>query len=80
MAYVVVEIQTYEGSAPATLVTTFTDRAQAESDYYRVLAAAAVSPVPKHAAALLDDTGFCLMRAGYDRTPSPSPSGGDDPV
>lgn len=69
MGYVVVEIQTSEGQAPAPLVTTFTDRSQAEADYYRVLSAAAVSPICKHAAALLDDTGFCLMRAGYDRTP-----------
>lgn len=51
-------------------------RMKAESKYHEVLAAAAVSELPQHAASLLASDGTCLMHQCYMHapvTPEPEP-------
>lgn len=57
--YYVIETQT--GDTPAALVTVFQDLAQAKQKYYQVMAAAAVSKVPKHGCMILADNMFVIM-------------------
>lgn len=65
MNYIVIEAQT-NGNTTATLIDTFADPNLAESKYHMVLAAAAVSKVEKHTAALLDETGYCIKSQCYE--------------
>lgn len=53
--FIVMEIQTT--NTVATLVNSYSDRLEAESKYHQILAAAAISDVPKHGAVLLNDEG-----------------------
>lgn len=61
--YIVMEIQ--KTGTVATLVTAYEDRNQAEQKYHTVLAAAAVSAVPKHGAVMLTDEGVRLKGECY---------------
>ena len=61
--YIVLEIQTT--STVATLVNSYTDRNQAESRYHQILAAAAISNVPKHSAVLMSDIGETIKMDSY---------------
>lgn len=65
MAYVVIELQTYADETVGNIVTAFTDRGQAEQKYHTILAAAAVSDLPKHAAVILANDGHSLMYQCY---------------
>ena len=62
--YYIIEIQT-NGDTGAHIVTTRNDRYSAEAEYHRVLSAAAVSTVQKHACTLLNDEGKELMHQVY---------------
>ena len=53
--YIVMEIQ--KSNTAATIVNTYETRNEAENKYHTILAAAAVSNIPQHAAVLLDDNG-----------------------
>ena len=53
--FIVMEIQ--KSNTAATIVNTYETRNEAENKYHTILAAAAVSSVPQHAAVLLDDNG-----------------------
>ena len=61
--YIVIEIQT--GEQVATLVNAYADRNVAENKYHTILAAAAVSEVPKHGAVMLTDEGVRLKSECY---------------
>lgn len=63
--YIVMEIQTTEAGAVGTLVTSFAGRNEAEAKYHAVLAAAAVSTLPKHAAVMLDNEGVYVKAECY---------------
>lgn len=63
--YIILELQT-NGDQTAALVHTAADRQQAESIYHQVLAAAAISPVEIHSAALLTEYGYLLQRDAYE--------------
>ena len=65
MKYIIMEIQVDAANNVATIVSQADSRMQAESIYHQVLAAAAISQVPKHGAVLMSDEGFCLMRDCY---------------
>lgn len=56
--FIVLEVQVNANGTVSTLVDSFADMNQAESKYHQVLAAAAVSNIPKHSAFLLIDDGF----------------------
>ena len=62
--YLVLEIQK-TGNQIATLIWPFESRNEADSKFYTVLAAAAISSVPLHAAALLTETGGCIKSESY---------------
>ena len=67
VTYIVLELQTNAEGAVGTLVTSYTERPQAESKYHSVLAAAAVSALPCHACVLMTNQGAQLESKAYKR-------------
>ena len=65
MQYIVMEIQVNGSGTIGTLVTSFAERNLAEQQYHTVLAAAAVSALPVHAAVLLTEDGRTVERGCY---------------
>ena len=63
--YIVIELQTNADGTVGNLVTSHDSRDAAESKYHTVLAAAAVSALPCHAATLLTSEGFPLEHKSY---------------
>ncbi len=63
MNYLVLELQTVNDTT-SHIAWSFTDLNQAESKYYAVLSSAAISKIPVHAAALLNQEGH-LIRSWY---------------
>ena len=61
--FVVLEIQA--GETIATIVNSYEDRLLAEQKYHQILAAAAVSNVPKHSAVLMTDEGVRIKNEVY---------------
>lgn len=64
--YVVIEIQTMDGGQVACLATPYDSQMQAESSYHTVLAAAALSNLPRHAAVLMTSDGSVQMSQYYE--------------
>lgn len=64
MRYIVIELQT-TGNNTANIVTSYDSKEQAESAYYAVLSAAAVSSVPVHSAVIITEEGYPLMSGHY---------------
>lgn len=58
--YIVLEIQTYDDGTVGMINTAFEDQNLAKNKYYSVLAAAAISGLPKHTAVLLNEEGISL--------------------
>lgn len=54
--FIVIEIQ--KTDQIATLVTAYETRNEAEAKYHSILAAAALSSVPVHAAAMMSEEGY----------------------
>lgn len=71
--YLVVELQK-NGTSLANICTSYEDRNQAESKFFTILAAAAISNVEKHSAALLDEDGMCIRNGGYVHPVEPEPT------
>lgn len=65
MKYLVIEIQKGEDGAIANLVTAHDSLNEARSKYHSVLAAAAVSELPSHAAVLLEENGTSIASECY---------------
>lgn len=65
MKYIVIELQTAADGTVGNLVYAYDDRNAAEQKYHLILAAAAVSTLPSHAAVLLTSEGITLMHACY---------------
>lgn len=66
MNYIVIEIQ--KTDSVATLVTPFDNRNAAYSKYYQVLAAAAVSQIPLHSAAILTEEGRTIESKSFNHS------------
>ena len=66
MRYLVIEIQTAADGTVGNFVWSFSDRQLAEQKYHTVLASAAVSSLPKHAAAMLSNDGILIDRRCYE--------------
>ena len=64
--YVVIEIQTMSDGQVACLATPFDSQMQAESSYHSVLAAAALSALPRHAAVLMTSDGSVQASQYYE--------------
>lgn len=77
--YYIVEVQQYKNGEFGHLVHYAWDenadkaRLKAESKYYEVLSAAAVSDLPSHAAILFSTEGFPLMNQCYKHTVAAEP-------
>lgn len=64
--YLVIEIQTNPDGTIGNLVYAFDDRPHAEQQYHSILAAAAVSNLPKHAAVLLTNEALEIAQQCYE--------------
>lgn len=77
--FYIMEIQQYSNGEYGHIVhfaydeNPTTARNKAESKYHEVLAAAAVSNLPSHAALMFDTEGNPLMRQCYVHEPDPEP-------
>lgn len=63
--FIVIEIQKNSESSISLLTDTYVNRNDAESKFYTILAAAAISSVYQHGASLLDDSGAVLRYESY---------------
>lgn len=63
--FVVVELQKFEDGTMSHLATAYDTQDAAESAYHSVLAAAAISALPSHAAILVSEEGFPLAHQCY---------------
>lgn len=66
MGYVVIEIQVNANGTVGTLISHYTDEMQAQSKYHSVLAAAALSSLPRHAATMLADDGSYIQHQCFE--------------
>lgn len=81
MSYIVIEIQTNENGEIGQLVSIFPDRNNAEMKYHQILAAAAISEIPSHAAVMLTNDGRMVKHEVYYHSqPEPEPEPEDEPV
>jgi len=64
--YIVMEIQTNNDGTVGSLVYKYESRLEAESKYHTVLAAAAISALPMHAAVLLTNRGQMITSEYYE--------------
>lgn len=63
--FIVIELQTNAEGVVSNIVTSFENLAEAESKYYSVLAAAAISKVPVHSAIIVSEEGFPVKHQCY---------------
>ena len=63
--YIVIELQTNASGQVANIVSTYDTRAQADNKYHTILAAAAVSSVPVHAATMINEEGYPIQCYAY---------------
>ena len=68
MTYIVQEIQTTNGTTALVTPQIFTDRNQADSAYFTVLAAAAISQVEEHSVLMYMSDGKVVRCDGYNHT------------
>ena len=64
--YIVIEMQTDNGSTALLPALTYTDRNDAESAYHLKLGSAAVSSVDVHTVVMLDEHGDIVKREFYN--------------
>lgn len=69
--FIVIEIQENNG-AVGNIVSSHATQEAAEAKFHTILAAAAVSNVPKHSAVLLSDEGFPLRHECYKHEAAPA--------
>lgn len=62
--YIVIELQTDASGGVGNLVYKYDSRDEAENKYHSILAAAAISSLPVHAAVMLTNAGT-LVRSEY---------------
>ena len=65
MKYLVIEIQK-NGDTVGNIVTAHNSRNEADSKFFAVLSAAAISTVEKHACTLLTEDGVCIRSEAYE--------------
>ena len=63
--YIVIELQKNTEGVVSNLVTSHNTLAEAESKYYSVLSAAAVSTIPVHSAIIVSEEGFPVKLQCY---------------
>ena len=84
--FYVVEIQQYPDGSYGHLVHYAFDedadkaRMKAESTYHTVLAAAAISDLPSHAAIMFATDGFPVLHQCYTHAPAPAEEPEEEPI
>jgi hypothetical protein len=63
--YIVIELQKNDQGVVSNIVTSYETLAEAESKYYSILAAAAISKVPVHSAIIVSEEGFPVKHQCY---------------
>lgn len=63
--YLVIEIQTLENGEVANLITAHENEREANSKYHTILAAAAISNLPAHAAVIMTNEGYVQAQQCY---------------
>lgn len=63
--YIVIELQKNTEGVVSNLVTSHNTLAEAESKFYSILAAAAVSTAPVHSAVIVSEEGFPVANKCY---------------
>ena len=63
--YLILEVQVNADGTVGTLINSYADKNEAESNYHRVLMAAAVSELPTHTAYMLTDYGYTIKSESY---------------
>lgn len=63
--FLVIEIQKNDQGVVSNIVTAYSDKRHAESAYYTILAAAALSNLPVHTAMVIDDMGNTYHKESY---------------
>lgn len=63
--FIVIELQKNAEGVVSNIVTSYENLAEAESKYYSVLAAAAISNVPVHSAIIVSEEGFPVKHQCY---------------
>lgn len=63
--FIVIELQTINAETVANIVNVYTEQKVAEQKYHTILAAAAVSALPCHAAVMLDEKGRMIKSEFY---------------
>lgn len=63
--YIVIELQKNTEGVVSNIVTSYNTLAEAESKFYSILAAAAVSTVPVHSAVIVSEEGFPVANKCY---------------
>lgn len=64
--YFIVEVQKNDNGTYGNLVYQAATRAEADSKYYSILASAAISEIPQHAAIMFTADGFYIMSKSYN--------------
>jgi len=64
--FIVIELQTNPNGQVGTLVNSYEDRAEAESKFHSVLAAAAVSSLPVHSAMIITGSADTIRAEHYE--------------
>ena len=68
MKFLVEEIQTFDNGTISILPYSYDTRAEAEHQFYLLLAAAVVSELPLHTVVLMTNAGQLLERKVYNHT------------
>lgn len=66
--FIVMEIQNNKDGTVGTLVSSYDSQNQAASKYHQILAAAALSDLPVHAAVLMNEQGMQLAYSYYEHS------------
>lgn len=64
--YIVIELQTSAGGTVGNIVNAYATREQAFQKYHTILASAAVSALPCHAAVILDNKGLQIAAQYFE--------------
>lgn len=70
--YKIIELQTDANGNTAHLITSKANQNEAESVFHQILAAAAISNVPVHAATILTENGSEIMHGYYAHGTEPA--------
>lgn len=74
MKYIVIEVQKYDNGAIGIVPpVTYDTRESADSKFYTILAAAALSGLPKHGAMIFSENCKLIMSKLYDREQATNP-------